>query len=148
MFSRSNWNKFQPRSNTTGKAQQYSGFSTEDKYKIELERILQKKVPMSVYTITVNQNNYYVYLYQSQWNALRQILLHGHPFGFESMEIETLIKELRGRYPGIQSISNAIKTADILAVYISNGLTQEKINELSEYARNNAAAYAANGKLL
>lgn len=129
-------------------SQQYANFATADKHKTELNRILHKMVPMSSYNITVNNKPYYIYLYQSQWNALRRILLHGHPFGFEPIPVDQIIIGLRNKYPGIRSISDSIKTSDILSVYISNGLAQDKLSELSEYARNIASAYAADGKLL
>lgn len=146
-FARSSWNKPQPVTNPMSKPKKYDGFATNDKHKEELQRILQKEVPSDAYVITMNQTNYYIYLYQSQWNALRNMLLYGTT-EFKNLSIDTLISVLEYKYPGIQSINNEIKTSEILRIYISNGLSQIDIDELSDQARIIASTNAANGKLL
>lgn len=146
-FSRSSWNKFQPKFNSISKTQQYSNFSLEDKHKTELDKILHKEIPNDPYIITANRIKYYVYLYQSQWNALRLILLKGHE-NFIPISMDELINVLGYKYPNLQTINDKIKTSEILIIYINNGLTQDKIDELSDIAKVIASRYAIAGKLL
>lgn len=146
---RANWSKFQtPRHLSNLKPQQYENFETNNRKCSHFQDILNEKIPETPYIITTNSSKYYVSLYKSQWNALRQILLNGYPVVFKSLPHSFIINSLHIDYPKLITIDDSIKTTDILMVYIKNGLTQYDLDTLSIYSRKNAAACAADGKLL
>lgn len=147
-FSRSNWNKFQTRTNPEARTQEYSKFATASKYKTELQRIMQKEIPETPYVITIGSDVYNIHLYQSQWSALRRILLSGHPIDFEPMPMSKLITELKYSHSDIQSVYDSIKTVEILNIYLTNGMEMSKLDVLLERAKDIAAAHAADGRLL
>lgn len=146
-FSRSNWNKKTPDSNPIPYTEQYSSFATDSKNKKELHHLMNKEIPTRPYIITVNSQKYEICLYQSQWNALRSILLNGHVLDFNPLPTSVILDALKYKYANLTHISEAIKTAEILIVYLENGLSTDKLNIIIQRAKEMAASYAADGKL-